>query len=114
VGLLKLALTPSGRIGPIDLDLSASLNPDSHPATFSLDSTFEPGTGLTKADVGLAITRSSLDVAATAQFRGGPPATFNGISLEAGTAVGAIAVSTSASFGPLGFQSSTTTFTLNF
>ena len=119
-GTLVIGLTDTGELEVVDLDLSTTLNPDTNPATFFVDATFDPGQGLESADVGLNISRSNVDFGIEATFEqpsgaaAGDPAEFDSVSFSVGTAFGAIDMSTSASFGAFGFTSSTTSFTINF
>ena len=109
-----LELDDTGQLTSVDLDLATTLNPDTNPATFTIDSSFTPGVGLSSADVGLSISRSNVDFGITASFAGGPPANFDEVSFSLGTAVGPVDISTSATFGAFGFDSSDTTLTINF
>ena len=113
-GTLVVGLSDTGELEVIDLDLATTLNPDTNPATFSIDTSFTPGVGLTSADVGLAISRSGVDFAIEASFAGGPPAEFDGVSFSVGTSLGVVDVNTSATFGAFGFEQSNTTLTISF
>ena len=118
-GELIVEVLADGTIGAVEVDLSTTLNPDTNPATLNVNANMTPGVGLTDADISLAITRSNVDFSIAADFSASDnpainAADFEDVTFSVGTTMGAVDVSTSATFGAFGFISSDTTFTLSF
>lgn len=81
-GTLTIGITPTGTIGAVGVDLAATLNPDTNPATLIIDAEIVPGVGLTSAVVALSITKSGFRLQASAIFAGGPPAVLQDMRFE--------------------------------
>ena len=116
-GTVGIYFAPDGTITLISLDLSTTLNPDTNPATFTIDTNFVPGTGFAEAVVGLSVSRSNVDFSIDATFEdtnADGTAEFQTVAFSVGTSLGAFELGTEASFGAFGFNSSTTSFTINF
>ena len=115
-GTIEVDVTSTGTIAAVAIDLSTTLNPDTNPATFNVNAGFTPGVGLNGADVSLAISRSNVDFSIAAAFTpiSGDTAEFSSVTFSVGTTLGSVDLDTSATFGAFGFQTSETTFTINF
>ena len=116
-GTVAIDFDPDGTITNISLDLSTTLNPDTNPATFTIDTDFEPGMGFAQAVIGLDVSRSNVDFGIEATFtdpNADGTAEFQTVDFSVGTSLGAFELGTEATFGAFGFNSSTTSFTISF
>ena len=115
-GTIEIDITDTGTIAAVEVDLSTTINPDTNPATVNVNANFDPGTGLTDADVSMSVTRSDIDFTIVANFTptSGSIAEFADVTFSISTMLGALDVETSATFGAFGFQTSSTWFTISF
>ena len=116
-GTVAINFDPDGTITNISLDLSTTLNPDTNPATFTIDTDFEPGMGFAQAVIGLNVSRSNVDFGIEAAFVDADTdgtADFETVDFSVSTSLGAFELGTVASFGAFGFHDSTTSFTISF
>lgn len=102
---LEIELLPTGVLGAITLTVSATLNPDTNPASFGLASSFVPGVGITNITANMVIERAGLVIGSTVVMGGGPPATFQLVTFSFNTNVNIFGIQTAATFTPTGLTS---------
>ena len=105
-----------GTIGMITLDLSTTINPESHPATLTMEAVVVPGVGLTEAIMSLTVQRAGLVFSATTEFDGGATTNLSEIVFELATTLGLLGnLSMEAAFQPTGgLTRAEIVLTLNF
>ena len=81
-GTLAIGISENGSLGAAKVDIQTALNPDTNPAIFSIKSTITPGVGMAEAIVDLTIERLGMTFGTRAEWLGGPPATFAGITFS--------------------------------
>jgi len=113
-GTLVISIDPTGTIAATAVSINATLNPDTNPATLIIDGTIVPGTGLTDAIVALSVTRLGFTMSATAEFTGGPPATFDGITFAVDVPGGLVDFSAATVFNLTGLVVGTFSLSVNF
>jgi len=77
---MTIGISPTGELSFIGVDINATINPDTNPATLVMSVTAVPGVGLVDASIQLMIQRANLSFTIDAQFSGGPPASFDSIT----------------------------------
>ena len=81
-GTLTIGIAGDGSLGAAKVDIQTALNPDTNPAIFSINSTITPGVGMAEAVVDLTIQQLGMTFGTKAEWLGGPPAMFAGITFS--------------------------------
>jgi len=113
-GTLIITIDETGTIAATAVTINATLNPDTNPATLIIDGEIVPGVGLTDAVVALSVTRLGFTMSATADFGGGPPATFEDITFAVDVPGGLVDFSAATVFDLTGLQIGTFSIAVNF
>jgi len=82
VGTLSLELGANGSLGAAKVDVSTVINPDANPATFSIHAVVTPGVGMSEAILDLTVERLGMVFGTKAEWTGGPPALFSGVTFS--------------------------------
>jgi hypothetical protein len=114
IATMTLGISSTGTLSFIEVNVNATLNPDTNPATLSINAAAAPGVGLVDANIQLMIQRANLALTITASFGGGPPATFDGVTFGLRVPGSLVSLESTATFDSAGMDRADIWITVTF